>query len=77
MKRADLEHILRAASAITKQTRFLVLGSQAIVGVLPEPSGVLGMSMEADLFPIDDPKVTDLIDGSIGESSPFHETFGY
>jgi len=35
------------------------------------------MSMEADLCPIDDPKVTDLIDGSIGESSPFHETFGY
>jgi hypothetical protein len=77
MKRADLEHILRAASAITKQTRFLVVGSQAIVGVVPEPSGALGMSMEADLCPIDDPKVTDLIDGSIGESSPFHETFGY
>jgi hypothetical protein len=39
MKRADLEHILRAASAITKQTRFLVVGSQAIVGVVSEPSG--------------------------------------
>jgi hypothetical protein len=77
MKRADLEHILRAASAITKQTRFLVVGPQAIVGAVPEPPGALGMSMEADLCPIDDPSVTDLIDGSIGESSPFHETFGY
>ena len=77
MKRSDLEHILRAASAITKQTRFLVVGSQAIVGTVPEPTGALGMSMEADLCPIDDPSVTDLIDGAIGESSPFHETFGY
>ena len=77
MRRADLEHILRAASAITKQTRFLVVGSQAIVGAVPEPSGVLGMSMEADLCPVDDPRAADLIDGSIGESSPFHETFGY
>jgi hypothetical protein len=77
MKRGDLEHILRAAAAITKQTRFLVVGSQAIVGAVPEPAGELGISMEADLCPIDDPSVTDLIDGSIGELSPFHSTFGY
>lgn len=77
MNRGDLEHILRAAAAITKQTRFLVVGSQAIVGAVPEPTGALGVSMEADLCPIDDPSVTDLIDGSIGELSPFHATFGY
>ena len=33
--------------------------------------------MEIDLYPLDDPKKADLIDGSIGEFSPFHETFGY
>ncbi|BAP89098.1 uncharacterized protein E1O_19670 [Burkholderiales bacterium GJ-E10] len=77
MKRADLEHILRAAASITKQHRFLVVGSQAIVAVLPDPPGELGLSMEADLCPLDAPDLGDLIDGSIGELSPFHKTFGY
>lgn len=34
-------------------------------------------SMEADLFPLNHPERADVIDGSIGELSPFHETFGY
>jgi hypothetical protein len=33
--------------------------------------------MEADVFPKNRPERSDLIDGSIGEGSPFHETFGY
>jgi hypothetical protein len=33
--------------------------------------------MEADYFPVDHPERADLIDGSIGELSPFHGTFGY
>ncbi|MHB1587324.1 MAG: DUF6036 family nucleotidyltransferase [Acidiferrobacteraceae bacterium] len=77
MRREDLEHILRAASAITKQNRFLVVGSQAISGVMPAPTGVLGYSMEVDLVPIDAPDLADLIDGSLGELSPFHDTLGY
>ncbi len=32
---------------------------------------------EADIYPPDAPEKADLIDGSIGEKSPFHETFGY
>ena len=35
------------------------------------------MSAEADTYPLDAPEKADLIDGSIGERSPFHETFGY
>ena len=77
MKRSDLEHILRAASAITKQERFLILGSQSIVGVIDEPPGILGASMEADIIAMDAPDLTDLIEGSLGEMSMFHETFGY
>lgn len=76
MNRSQLEHILRAASAITRQGRFVV-GSQSIVAVLPDPPGVLGYSAEADIYPLDAPELADLIDGSIGEGSPFHETFGY
>src|SRR3989441_2277793 len=33
--------------------------------------------MEADLFTLRNPADADLIDGSIGEGSPFHQTFGY
>lgn len=33
--------------------------------------------MEADLYPLADPAKADLIDGCIGELSPFHESFGY
>jgi len=33
--------------------------------------------MEADVYPLNAPERADLIDGSIGEGSPFHENFGY
>lgn len=35
------------------------------------------MSVEADLYPKNKPERWNLIDGCIGEGSPFHETFGY
>lgn len=77
MNRENLEHILRAAAAITRQNRFLIIGSQSIVGVVNDPPGVLGASMEADIVALDAPELTDLIEGSLGELSMFHETFGY
>ena len=33
--------------------------------------------MEADVWPRNHPERWELVDGSIGELSPFHETFGY
>jgi hypothetical protein len=33
--------------------------------------------MEADLYPLHRPELADLIDGAIGELSPFEERFGY
>ena len=33
--------------------------------------------MEADLYPKNHPERADLIDGTIGELSPFHDTYGY
>ena len=33
--------------------------------------------MEADLLPIDRPENWELVTGSLGELSPFHDTFGY
>ena len=77
MKRHELEHLIRAAGAITGADEIIVIGSQAILAARPDSPDSLLRSTEADLFTLRDPKDADLIDGSIGEGSPFHETFGY
>jgi hypothetical protein len=78
MTREQLEHILRASAAITGANEIVVVGSQSILGAFPRPpSPVLTQSVEADVFTFRSPDDAQLIDGSIGEGSPFHHTFGY
>jgi len=77
MTRTQLEHIIRAAGAITNAQDLVVIGSQAVLGQFPGAPAELLVSDEADIFPRTDPGRGDLIDGSIGEDSPFHRTFGY
>ena len=77
MTRDQLEHVIRAACAITGAPELIVIGSQAILGQFPDAPGELLVSNEADVFSLRDPADNDLIDGSIGELSPFHQTFGY
>jgi hypothetical protein len=77
MRRHELEHILRAAGSIAGVRSFYVVGSQAILASAVSPPAALLQSMEADIWPPEDPEKADLIEGSIGEMSPFHETFGY
>lgn len=77
MRRPQLEHIIRAATGITGATEFVIVGSQAVLGQFPQAPDELLVSIEADVFSLRDPADSDLIDGSIGEGSPFHQTFGY
>ena len=77
MNRAQLEHIIRAAAGNADANDIVVVGSQAILGSFPDAPAELLESMEADVFPRDKPHDSILIDGGIGELSPFHETFGY
>ncbi len=77
MRRQDLEHVLRAAAAITDETEFVVLGSQAVLAQFETVPADMLVSTEADLYPLNRPELADLIDGCIGRDSPFHETFGY
>ncbi|MCP5519346.1 MAG: hypothetical protein H7A45_19045 [Verrucomicrobiales bacterium] len=77
MQRLQLEHIIRAATGITGAMEFVIVGSQAILGQFPQAPEELLASIEADLFSPRDPADSDLIDGTIGEGSPFHQTFGY
>lgn len=77
MNRKQLEHLLRASGSVAATQDLIVVGSQAILGAFPEAPPELLISMEADVYPLHEPEKADLIDGSIGELSPFHETFGY
>lgn len=77
MTRPQLEHVLRAAGAIAAATDIVVIGSQAVLGWMEDLPEILLASVEADVYPLYTPDRADLIDGSIGELSPFHETFGY
>lgn len=77
MKRHELEHVIRAAGTIADTRELVIFGSQSILGAYPDPPGVLSVSQEVDTYPLAEPEKADLIDGSIGELSPFHEEFGY
>jgi hypothetical protein len=77
MTREQLEHLIRAASVIADDDTIVVIGSQAILGQFPDAPESMRVSVEADLFPLHYPERSDVIEGSIGELSPFHETFGY
>lgn len=80
MKRSEFDHAIRAAGSILGESEILVIGSQAVHGSI---SGDLPAeaerSVEVDIVAFDDADASkaDLIDGSIGEASTFHETFGY
>ena len=77
MKRSELEHLIRAAGSIADDSEIVVIGSQSILGQFPNAPAPLLVSAEADLFPLHRPELADLVDGSIGEGSPFHELYGY
>lgn len=77
MTRAALEHLLRAAAAVTNERDIVVIGSHSVLGQYPDAPEALLTSIEADVFPRHAPHKGDLIDGAIGELSAFHEAFGY
>ncbi|MEW6686101.1 MAG: DUF6036 family nucleotidyltransferase [Candidatus Edwardsbacteria bacterium] len=77
MNHSQLEHIIRAAGSISGDSEIIIIGSQAVLAQFPDAPRVLLQSMEVDLFPKNKPELSDLIDGSIGELSRFHQRFGY
>src|SRR5437870_9320645 len=74
MTRAQLEHLVRAAADIADDENIIVIGSQAILGQFPNAPESMRVSMKADLYPLHHRERSDLIDGGIGEVSPFHKT---
>lgn len=77
MKRSELEHVIRASGAIADDNELIIIGSQSILGQFPHAPAELLASMETDLYPRNKPELAELVDGSIGEGSFFHEQYGY
>jgi hypothetical protein len=77
MTREQLEHLIRACSTIAEDDDLVIIGSQSILGQFPDAPEELLISNEADVYPRNHPERADVVDGSIGELSPFHQTFGY
>lgn len=77
MNRRQLEHVIRASADLAGDDEIVIVGSQSILGRYPDAPASLLVSMEADVYPRTHVERWNLIDGSIGEGSPFHQTFGY
>ena len=80
MTREQFEHAIRAAGAVLGVSELLVIGSQAVHGSMHGDLPIeAARSVEVDIAVRGDTdgRLADLIDGSIGEASMFHHTFGY
>jgi hypothetical protein len=80
MTRDQFEHAIRAAGAVLGTDEILVIGSQAlhgsVAGDLP-PEALRSVEVDVAVPGDRDGEKADLVDGSIGEGSMFHGTFGY
>lgn len=77
MMRHELEHAIRAACDVADETELYIFGSQAILGTHPDPPEELRQSIEVDVAVVKVPEKADLIDGALGEWSPFHQEFEF
>jgi hypothetical protein len=77
VRRRHFEHVITAAANVVQEDEFVVIGSQAILGSVDEPPAELLESMEADIYPLHRPELSDFIDGALGDGSPFDQQFGY
>jgi Nucleotidyltransferase of unknown function (DUF6036) len=77
MRRAELEHVIRAAAAVAEDDEIVVIGGQAILGQFPDAPAPLLASREADVYPRNHPERSVEIDGSLGDGSYFDLTYGY
>jgi hypothetical protein len=80
LRRAGVDHLLRAAAAITGARRFVLFGTGAAIATQPRLPLAMMLTPELDLYAEDaaDPAgMSDLLDAAIGEQSVFHRTFGY
>jgi len=79
---SNVDHILRAAGEATGQTQFVLIGSAALLAWRTVVPPEMTLTREADLFAYDvdaqtAERIADEIDGILGHSSQFDDTYGY
>jgi len=80
LRRRDIDHILRAAAALSGHAHFVMVGTGAVIATVRHIPLAMMMTEEIDIYVEDaaDPEwISDLIDATIGRYSQFHRTFGY
>lgn len=77
MTREQLEHAIRAACEVAKDSEIWVFGSQAILGEFPNAPEDLCASIEVDVQPKNRVDKVGDIDGKLGELSRFYHTHGF
>ena len=68
MRRDELERVIRAAAEVTGD-EIVVIGSQAVLSQFPDAPEELLRSLEADVYPKNDPERAIEIDGALGDGS--------
>ena len=76
MKKQQVDHVLRAASRITGEKQFIIIGSQSLHGKHPDLADDIVRSAEVDLIAKRDASRTEWLN-VIGQDSKFHDQFGY
>jgi hypothetical protein len=80
LKRAGVNHMLRAAAAILKHDRFVLIGSGSAIAIQSRLPLAMMLTKEIDIYPdgVEDPNdLSEVLAATIGVASPFHRTFGY
>ncbi|MFQ6007066.1 MAG: DUF6036 family nucleotidyltransferase [Woeseia sp.] len=75
--RSDIEHILRAAKEVTRETEFVLVGSQAVLVQYSDAPAEMLRSNDVDIYPEKNPHKSEMIDGAIGSGSQFDQTYGF
>jgi hypothetical protein len=80
LKRAGIDHMLRAAAAIAQHQRFVMIGSGSAIATQPRLPLAMMLTSEVDIYadgvPADS-DLSELVATAIGRDSQFHRTFKY
>lgn len=79
MTREEFDHAIRSAGKVMGVDEVIVVGSQALYGSMSTIPGHALYSMEADIGALNDPDefLADMIDGTLGERTQFHDMYGF
>jgi hypothetical protein len=76
MNKANIDHILRAASAVTNEHQFVLVGSGAVIASLRNVPYEMLNTDEIDIY-VENTDMEALITGTLGPDSMFHRTWNY